>query len=85
MRGEHPMRGDQRSTSLHVPARLQGLTLDRVSPRMRERQRMSSAPCVLVIVQMREPVQVRRERGVPSHPPSGEVHLSKSNTPPLYP
>jgi len=79
------MRSDQRSASLHVSVGLQRFALGRMSSRVRDRQRMPSAPRVLVVVQMREPMQVRRERGVPSHRSSSEMHLPESKTPPLYP
>lgn len=77
MRTEHPVRGDQRSAGLHLSARLQRLALGRLSSRVRERQRVLSSPLVLVVVQVRKPLQVWRERGMRSHQSPSQVHLSK--------
>lgn len=78
VRNKYPMRGNQRGASLHVPTGLPRLALGRLPSRVRERQRLPSSPRVLVVVQMREPVQVRRERGVRGHPSSGAVHLPEN-------
>lgn len=79
------MRSDKRSAGLYLFAGLQRLALGWMSSRVRERQRVSAASRVLRLVQMRESLQVRRERRVPGRQSSSEVHLSKSKTPLLYP
>lgn len=78
VRREYTVRGDQPSASLHLCAGLQRFAFGWVSSRVRERQRVPSTSRLFVVVQVREPLQMRRERGMPSREPSREVYLSEN-------
>lgn len=80
VRREYSMRGDQRSASLHLSIGLQGFAFGRVSSRVRKRQRVPSTSRVLVVLQMREPLQMWRERGMPSRKSPSQVYLPESKT-----